>query len=234
MGYFETGTEAKNERWFVMQDATLNPNDKRLEAFRWDAYDTTIVYTVSWNLNDKWSSAEVINYPLASIDYVDQKLAKVTTTTPYNQIYAKTTTGAQTMQNMASSALSYSLVYRDGEGKSQIATPTDSDNVKTIANVEYVTNKLANKLDKVTSQGGYRVYAISGAGSQGTVDYSPSSTGSTIMSRDTQGKAQVATPTDSDNVKTIANVAYVKNYVANNSSKLTVTDNEDGTLTLSF
>ncbi len=161
---------------------------------------------------------------------VTNKLDKVTTTTPYNQVYAKTTTGAQTMQNMASSALAYSLVYRDEGGKSQIATPTDSDNVKTIANVEYVKNKLANKLDKVTSQGGYRVYAISGAGSQGTVDYSPSSTGSTIMSRDAQGKAQVATPTASDSVKSIANVEYVKN----NSSKLTVTDNEDGTLTLSF
>lgn len=43
-------------------------------------------------------------------------------------------------------------------------------------------------------------------------------------------KVQVATPTASDSVKSIANVEYVKN----NSSKLTVTDNEDGTLTLSF
>lgn len=150
VGYFETGTKDVNERWFVMQDATLNPNDKWLEAFRWDAYDTTIVYTVSWNLNGKWSSAEVNNYTLASINDVDKKLNKVTTTTPYNQVYAKTTTGAQAMQNMASSVLSDSLVYRDGEGKSQIATPTDSDNVKTIANVEYVKNYVKNNSSKLT------------------------------------------------------------------------------------
>ena len=81
---------------------------------------------------------------------VANKLDKVTTTTPYNQVYAKTTTGAQTMQNMASSAISYSLVYRDGEGKSQIATPTDSDNVKTIANVEYVKNYVKNNSSKLT------------------------------------------------------------------------------------
>lgn len=90
--------------------------------------------------------------------------------------------------------------------------------------------KLNNKLDKVTSQGGYRVYAISGAGSQGTIDYSPNSTGSTIMSRDAQGKAQVATPTDSDNKLTIA----TKEYVDNHSSGLTLTDNEDGTVTLNI
>lgn len=229
VGYFETGTEASNERWFVMQDATLNQSDKWLEAFRWDAYDTTIVYTVSWNLNGKWSSAEVINYPLASIDDVDKKLDKVTTVDT-TKLYMKNANGTQGMIALSQSPSGNSVVHRDANGKSQIATPTDSDSVKSIANVEYVKNKLANKLDKVTSQGGYRVYAISGAGSQGTVDYSPSSTGSTIMSRDAQGKAQVATPTASDSVKSIANVEYVKN----NSSKLTVTDNEDGTVTLNI
>lgn len=96
--------------------------------------------------------------------------------------------------------------------------------------VSDLTTKVNNKLDKVTSQGNYRVYAISGAGSQGTIDYSPGSTGSTIMSRDAQGKAQVATPTDSDNKLTIA----TKEYVDNHSSGLTLTDNEDGTVTLNI
>lgn len=119
-------------------------------------------------------------------------------------------------------------------GGTTVLPSGSANNTATIITTDNIAANVANKLDKVTSQGGYRVYAISGAGSQGTVDYSPSSTGSTIMSRDAQGKAQVATPTASDSVKSIANVEYVKNYVKNNSSKLTVTDNEDGTLTLSF
>ena len=119
-------------------------------------------------------------------------------------------------------------------GGTTVLPSGSANNTATIITTDNIAANVANKLDKVTSQGGYRVYAISGAGSQGTVDYSPSSTGSTIMSRDAQGKAQVTTPTDSDSAKSITNVEYVKNYVKNNSSKLTVTDNEDGTLTLSF
>ena len=168
VGYFETGTEDHNERWYVTLDLTISINGY-LDAIRWESYDMLSIYAVTWDKGTKWSAAKVINTHLASnSDVLDLK------------------------------------------------------------------TKVNNKLDKVTSQGGYRVYAISGAGRQGTVDYSPNSTGSTIMSRDAQGKAQVATPTDSDNVKTIANVAYVKNYVKNNSSKLTVTDNEDGTVTLNI
>ena len=164
VGYFETGTEDNNERWYVTLDLTISTNGY-LEAIRWESYDMLSIYAVQWDKDTKWSAAEVINNHLASnSDVLDLK------------------------------------------------------------------TKVNNKLDKVTSQGGYRVYAISGAGSQGTIDYSPNSTGSTIMSRDSNGKAQVATPTDADNKLTIA----TKEYVDNHSSGLTLTDNEDGTVTLNI
>lgn len=139
VGYFETGTVESNERWFVMQDATLSQNDKWLEAFRWNSYDTLIVYTVSWNLNSKWSSAEVLNCTLASIDDVDKKLDKVTTVDT-TKLYMKNADGTQGMIALSQSASGNSVVHRDANGKAQIATPTDADNKLTIATKEYVDN----------------------------------------------------------------------------------------------
>lgn len=139
VGYFETGTAQANERWFVMQDATLSQNDKWLEAFRWDSYDTTIVYTVSWNLNGKWSSAEVINYTLASIDDVDKKLDKVTTVDT-TKLYMKNADGTQGMIALSQSASGNTVIHRDANGKAQVVTPTDADNKLTIATKEYVDN----------------------------------------------------------------------------------------------
>ncbi len=165
VGYFETGTEDDNERWYVTKDFTMATSGASLEAFKWDSFDTQDIYTVEWVRGKKWSAATVLNNSLA-----------------------------------------------------------------TSANITDLNTKVNNKLDKVTSQGNYRVYGISAAGGQGTIDYSPSSTGSTIMSRDSSGKAQVATPTDADNKLTIA----TKEYVDNHSSGLTLTDNEDGTVTLNI
>lgn len=165
VGYFETGTKQVNERWFVMNDSTTASENPGLEAFRWDASDTTIIYAVSWDLATKWSRADIIDQTLVA----------------------------------------------DWE-------------------ITQINNKLNNKLDKVTSTGNYRVYAISAAGGQGTMDYSPSSTGSTIMSRDAQGKAQVTTPAESDVATTIA----TKEYVDNHSTGISLTENEDGTVTLNI
>ena len=165
VGYFEIGTAKANERWYVMIDTTTDDENPGLEAFRWDSYDTLIVYTVSWDLGTKWSAAEVINNNLASISEVLDLKTKVN-----------------------------------------------------------------NKLDKISTTGDLRVYMISPAGANTTLSVASNNQTNTIMQRDSAGKAQVATPTDSDNKLTIA----TKEYVDNHSSGLTLTDNEDGTVTLNI
>lgn len=97
-----------------------------------------------------------------------------------------------------------------------------------------IAANVANKLDKVTTVDTTKLYMKNADGSQGMINLSQSASSNSVVHRDTYGKAQITTPTDSDSVKTITNVEYVQNYVTNNSSKLTVTDNEDGTLTLNF
>lgn len=97
-----------------------------------------------------------------------------------------------------------------------------------------IAANVANKLDKVTTVDTTKLYMKNADGSQGMITLSQSASSDSVVHRDAYGKAQVTTPTDSDSVKTITNVEYVQNYVTNNSSKLTVTDNEDGTLTLNF
>jgi len=74
------------------------------------------------------------------------------------------------------------------------------------------------------------VYANNSAGNLTMLGYAPVSGIGTLILRDSNGKAQVATPTDSDNKLTIA----TKEYVDNHSSGLTLTDNEDGTVTLNI
>lgn len=165
VGYFEIGTAKANERWYVMIDTTTDNESPGLEAFRWDSYDTLIVYTVSWDLGTKWSAAEVINNNLASISEVLDLKTKVN-----------------------------------------------------------------NKLDKISTTGDLRVYMISPTGANTTLSVASNNQTNTIMQRDSAGKAQVATPTDADNKLTIA----TKEYVDNHSSGLTLTDNEDGTVTLNI
>ncbi len=90
--------------------------------------------------------------------------------------------------------------------------------------------KLNNKLDKISTTGDLRVYMISPTGTNTTISVASNNQASTIIQRDSAGKAQVATPTDADNKLTIA----TKEYVDNRSSGLTLTDNEDGTVTLNI
>lgn len=109
----------------------------------------------------------------------------------------------------------------------------DVDNDGQIITTRNIASNTSNKLDKVTTVDTTKLYMKNADGTQGMITLSQSASGNSVVHRDANGKSQIATPTDSD-TKYITNVEYVKNYVANNSSKLTVTDNEDGTLTLSF
>lgn len=164
VGYFETGTEDNNERWYVTLDLTISTNGY-LEAIKWESYDMLSIYAVQWDKDTKWSAAEVINNHLAlNSEVLDLK------------------------------------------------------------------TKLNNKLDKISTTGDLRVYMISPTGTNTTITVAPDNKFNTIMQRDSVGKAQVATPTDSDNKLTIA----TKEYVDNHSSGLTLTDNEDGTVTLNI
>lgn len=155
VGYFETGTAQVNERWFVMKDTTTDETHPWLEAFRWDSYDTRIVYTVSWDLNGKWLTAEKINYSLASSGEVANKVDKLkndsTTNSRVYGVFPNTTTPV--LLNIGSSESASSLVWRNNSGKASIETPTDSDSVKSIANVEYVKNN-SSKLTLTDNEDG--------------------------------------------------------------------------------
>ena len=112
-----------------------------------------------------------------------------------------------------------------------------ANNTATIITTENIADNVANKVDKLKNESTTksRIYGVyPNATTPVLLDSGSSESPSSLVWRNNSGKASIETPTDSDSVKSIANVEYVKNYVTNNSSKLTVTDNEDGTLTLSF
>ena len=105
-----------------------------------------------------------------------------------------------------------------------------NNTLATSANITDLNTKVNNKLDKISTTGDLRVYMISSTGINTTLSVASNNQASAIIQRDNAGKAQVATPTDADNKLTIA----TKEYVDNHSSGLTLTDNEDGTVTLNI
>lgn len=105
-----------------------------------------------------------------------------------------------------------------------------NNTLATSANITDLNTKVNNKLDKISTAGDLRAYMISPTGINTTLSVASNNQATAIMQRDSAGKAQVATPTDADNKLTIA----TKEYVDNHSSGLTLTDNEDGTVTLNI
>lgn len=98
-----------------------------------------------------------------------------------------------------------------------------------------ISNKYLSKLtNSSTSSAAYVVYPNTSTPT--LVNITSNSSGSSIMSRDAQGKAQVATPTNSDNKLTIVNKQYVDDSISTalqsyiksitlNGSTLTPTNN---------
>ena len=70
---------------------------------------------------------------------LDTKLDKVTSATTYSRAYVKTEDGSQAQYNISTNNITSSLMFRDANGRSKIAAP--SDNLD-IANKQYVDSNL--------------------------------------------------------------------------------------------
>ena len=96
---------------------------------------------------------------------------------------------------------------------------------------------ISNKyLSKVTTADSTKLYMKNADGTQGMIALSQSASGNSVVHRDINGKAQVATPTDADNKLTIVNKQYVDDSISTalqsyiksitlNGSTLTPTNN---------
>lgn len=121
-----------------------------------------------------------------------KKLDKITTPTSYAQAYIKATGGSQSMMNISTNAIAGSLVTRDGNGRANIASPTDSSH---IANKAYVDTADAKKVDKKTTTG-YFAYTHDGS-TQAELKISQSNDASTLVQRNSAGQISAADPTAS-------------------------------------
>ena len=129
------------------------------------------------------------------------KLDKVTSNSTYPQAYIKNTNGQQTMFSISPNAIASTIIIRDGNGRANIANPTENSH---IANKEYVDTADAKKVDKKTTTG-YFAYTHDGA-TQGELKISQSNDASTLVQRDSAGRISAASPTATDHC---ANKGYV-------------------------
>ena len=120
------------------------------------------------------------------------KLDKVTSATSYSQVYGKIPFGSQKMFDIASDAISNTIIIRDANGNASIANPTAGDH---IANKDYVDTADAAKLDKKTTTG-YFAYTHDGS-TQAELKISQSNDGSTLVQRNSAGQISAANPTSS-------------------------------------
>lgn len=133
----------------------------------------------------------------ADHDALAGKLDKVTGLTTYGQVYGKMAGGTQIMINSTPNIITDSLIYRDGYGRANIATPTDNTH---IANKSYVDTADAKKLDKKTTSG-YYAYTHDGT-TQGELKISQSNDASTLVQRNSAGQIAAADPTSSTHCAT--------------------------------
>lgn len=133
------------------------------------------------------------------------KLDKVATVTTYTQAYVKKGDGIQSMVSIASSGAPYTIIIRDGNGRANIATPTENTH---IANKTYVDTADAKKVDKKTTTG-YYAYTHDGT-NQSELKISKSNDASTLVQRNSAGQITAAAPTSSTHC---ANKAYVDDAI---------------------
>lgn len=137
-------------------------------------------------------------------DAINGKLDKVTGATPYHQVYTKKYDGQQAMYNLSDKAINSSIILRDTSGHANIVDPVIDEN---IANKGYVDGAVSGKLDKVTTTSTYpQTYIKNTNGQQTMYSISPNAVASTMMVRDGDGRANIASPTTDGH---IANKAYV-------------------------
>ena len=150
---------------------------------------------------------------------LDKKLDKMTTTTSYAQAYVKAAGGNQIAMNISANAIAGSIINRDGNGRANIATPTENSH---IANKVYVDLGDAQKVDKKTTTG-YYAYTHDGS-TQAELKISQSNDGSTLVQRNSAGRITATYPTAAEHCAT-------KGYVDDNMPHLymhTIYNNQSG------
>ena len=135
---------------------------------------------------------------------LDGKLDKMTSPTSYAQAYVKAAGGNQVAMNISTNAIAGSIMIRDGNGRANIAAPTENLH---IANKYYVDEADAKKLDKKTTTG-YFAYTHDGA-TQSELKISQSNDASTLVQRDSSGRISAVYPTATQHCAT-------KGYVDDN------------------
>lgn len=148
----------------------------------------------------------------ASTSDLDGKVDKVTTTTDYPQAYQKRTDGTQGLVSFTPDYSTWTLAQRDGSGRIAVGTPSGNLHATT---KKYVDDADANKLDKLTTGTGTRVYAHTNASQQ---DYllTTNATANSTVYRDGNANISVGTPT-------LDAHATTKKYVDDNLSDKTDT-----------
>lgn len=194
---------SNNDYCFVEMDFTdpaTSPDEYR--RYKFDGTSWVYEYTLNnssftqaqWDaINSGISATKVATYDA----YASNKLDKVTTTTDYDQIYAKSTNGTQAMFNISSGILASTIVRRTSQGQIEGVTPTGDSHV---ANKKYVDDGLSGKLDKSTTISS--VYAVNASNEQAMITYDMSASASSIARRGTNGVLKVGTPSDNADATT--------------------------------
>lgn len=120
-------------------------------------------------------------------DALAGKLDKHTTPTTYNQAYIKNTNGEQKLLNISSGTTSNSIMYRDGNGRSNIIAPTADTH---IANKKYVDDADAKKIEKQTTDAStVQLYGVNGTNQNMYTVAAGNAGASTVVMRGTDGGA---------------------------------------------
>lgn len=126
-----------------------------------------------------------------------------------NNIYVYTSEpiGGEEIRSATSKNYPMSVVMRNSDGRAEIATPLNDED---ITNKKYVENRLKTKLDKIEiTEGKFKVY-VSGYDNSGSkqmsFDIDSASSHDSFVFRDSNGRAKIANPVDDED---ITNKKYV-------------------------
>lgn len=126
-----------------------------------------------------------------------------------NNIYVYTSepVGGEEIRSATSKNYPMSVVMRNSDGRAEIATPLNDED---ITNKKYVENRLKTKLDKIEiTEGKFKAY-VSGYDNSGSkqmsFDIDSASSHDSFVFRDSNGRAKIANPVDDED---ITNKKYV-------------------------
>lgn len=146
---------------------------------------------------------------------VEKKLDKRTEETLQNQVYAKSSTGIQYMENVNNLNMANSIVKRDANNNFYTGTPTNDNHATSKRYVDQNIKNLDNtKLTKVTTtHTNARLYGVSTIGNQEMKSYTSDLLAYSIVMRNINNTFAIGTPVDNNNPTT-------KQYVDNKTQEL--------------